>query len=251
MSNKMDKLFKDKLESHALQPSAQAWEKVEAHLGKKNKMVLWLRVAAAVVLLGVLTFVGLSWNEEPKQELVKKESGVRSQNPEVRSPEPEVKQPERDEKTESIEPKKKEIKKQKVQPKAEDPAPSTQNPEPIEQLAVVEEPAVVIQQPVTNNQQPITNNRQPVTNNQQPKRGITITYSLPQKEKSITLTYSLPPIGKGEPAVATVEEPRKTGLNRVLEIAMEVKNGDPLGELREAKNDIFALDFRKDKSKKH
>jgi len=74
MSNKVDRLFKDKLEEHTIQPSAQAWDKVEAHLGKKNKMVVW-RIAAGVVLLGVLTFVGLKWNEtETGKELVKNRS---------------------------------------------------------------------------------------------------------------------------------------------------------------------------------
>src|ERR1044071_355585 len=73
MSNKLDKLFKEKLEEHSLQPTAQAWERVEAHLGKKNKMVLWVRVAAAVMLLGVLTFVGINWsNSTSEEEIAKK-----------------------------------------------------------------------------------------------------------------------------------------------------------------------------------
>jgi hypothetical protein len=108
MSNKVDKLFKDKLEGDSLKPSAQAWEKIEAHLGKKNKMV-WLRVAAAVALLGVLTFVAVRWSgnyEQPKEQLVKEEKqepksevrrqepGVRRQEPGVRSQEPGVRRQE-------------------------------------------------------------------------------------------------------------------------------------------------------------
>ena len=50
-----------------------------------------------------------------------------------------------------------------------------------------------------------------------------------------------------EPLVA---EQKKTGFERVIEIAKEVKTGEALGELRQAKDDIFALDFRKDKNKK-
>src|SRR5690349_14724044 len=75
MNNKADKLFKEKLETHTLQPSAQAWEKVESHLSKKNKMVVWVRVAAAIAVLGALTIVALNWdtNKEQKVEVVKKE----------------------------------------------------------------------------------------------------------------------------------------------------------------------------------
>jgi hypothetical protein len=223
MSNKVDKLFKDKLEEHSLQPSAQAWEKVEAHLGKKNKMVIWLRVAAVLMLFGVLTFVGLNWNdEEPRKELVK-ESGVRSQ-------ESGVKEQKVEEKPSVIEqhttPKRVIRKKKKVI----DEAPVVEKG--IEQQIAVIEPQK-IEHP-TPNIEPITINQQPTT------------------KKGITLTYSLPTIKKQEEPVLAQEEPKKTGLERVLEIAREVKNGDsPLAELREAKDDIFALDFRKDKNKKH
>jgi hypothetical protein len=34
--NKMDELFKNKLENHSLPPSAEAWEKVERQLEKKK-----------------------------------------------------------------------------------------------------------------------------------------------------------------------------------------------------------------------
>lgn len=208
MSNKVDKLFKDKLEGDSLQPSAHAWEKVEAHLGKKNKMVLWARVAAAVILLGLLTFAGINWiDEDAKKEIVvKKESGVRSQGPVA------VEKP-------------KAIKKKKTQPKVVTPV-VREVEEPVEQIAIVPEPE------------------------QQPD--LTPRTSQPAPQKGITLTYSLPAIKKQEaaPAEPLVAEQKKSGFERVMEIAKEVKNGDALGELRQAKDDIFALDFRKDKKNK-
>lgn len=51
--NKMDELFKNKIENHSLSPSAEAWEKVEQHLEKKSRPIIWWR-AAAVVLLATL-----------------------------------------------------------------------------------------------------------------------------------------------------------------------------------------------------
>jgi hypothetical protein len=226
MSNKVDKLFKDKLEGHALQPSAQAWEKVEAHLGKKNKIVVW-RIAAGVALLGVLTFVALNWNKtESKREFAKKETEVRSKESEVK-----------EKKVESIPstienklaPKK--INRKKTVEPVVIPAPVVEEPEVIEQQVAVVEQLDIEQQNVES----------PIVNVEQPKT-----------KKGITLTYSLPPVKKQEEPVVAQAEPRKTGLERVLEIAREVKNGDSrLAELREAKDDILALDFRKDKKQKH
>lgn len=213
MNNKVDKLFKDKLEEHSLQPSAQAWEKVEAHLGKKNKMVLW-RVAAAVVLLGVLTFAGLNWNDEPVTEIANEEVKKPVDN-EIKSEpvkKPVLTTPQTIKETPKV------AKKKTITPAA-----------PV--APVAEEP--VIEQTVA------------VAEIIEPQKEIK------KEEKGITLTYSLPSIKKDEPVVAEVQ-PKKTGLERVLEIAKEVKNADsPLAELREAKNDILAFEFKKDKNKKH
>lgn len=215
MNNKVDKLFKEKLETHTLQPSAQAWEKVDSHLSKKNKMVVWLRVAAAIALLGAVTFVVVDFSE-PKKEIVKKkiEEPKTQEDPLVV---PEQKQ------VAEVPVKKKSL--QRSQPKrVVAPVIQEVQPEP-EQVAIVEEPVAPV------------------------------VVEAPKKERSITLTYSLPSIKKQQPeatetAVATVEEPKKTGFERVLEIAKEVKNADnPLGELREAKNDILAFEFKKDKDK--
>ena len=240
MSNKVDKLFKDKLESHSLPPSAQAWEKVEAHLGKKNKMGLALRVAAAVALLGVLTFVGINWSNssDQKQELVKED--LKKIEPKVvehkeTEHKEEIKQAQKVERA-PVAVEQRQTKKAKTQPVAEQPKEqehSLEQPsqQPVEQIAAVD---------LTPTQQPSHQATQqpshPAT--QPPAAGITLTYSLPPVKKEIA-----------EPAIAQSEE-KKTGFERVLAIAREVKNGDPLGELREAKDDIFALDFRKDKNKK-
>ena len=221
MSNKVDKLFKEKLEGDTLQPSAQAWEKVEAHLGKKNKMVLWARVAAAVILLGLLMFVGLNWNDgEAKKEVVKKEPGVGSQEPGAKEP--------KTEQAPTIAEAPKKARKQNRQPNVVPPVVD----QPVEQVAITPEPQLELRLNVVETEL-IAHNPQPTT-----QKGITLTYSLPAVKKQEATS---------EPLVA---EQKKTGFERVIEIAKEVKTGEALGELRQAKDDIFALDFRKDKNKK-
>ena len=226
MSNKVDKLFKEKLEEHTLQPTAKAWEKVEAHLGKKNKIVLWVRAAAAVMLLGVLTFVGINWNSGASEKEIAKKIGT--QEPVEEQGEQKVEEKREQQQKEQPH---HEIRKQKTQPKVVTPMVDKVEEQQPEQIAVVPEPEAV----------------EEVLSQSQPD--LTSHTSQPTIKKGITLTYSLPAVKKE----ATPQEPlvvKKTGFERVIEIAKEVKSGDALGELRQAKDDIFALDFKKEKNKK-
>jgi hypothetical protein len=55
MENKLDKLFRNKLEHHSMQPPANAWEKVAAGFPKKNNIPVWVwRMAAAIALMGIV-----------------------------------------------------------------------------------------------------------------------------------------------------------------------------------------------------
>ena len=52
--------------------------------------------------------------------------------------------------------------------------------------------------------------------------------------------------------VAQANEAESSGLKKILETALDVKNGDSdLGIIRDAKNQLFALDFKKDKTKRN
>lgn len=233
MSNKVDKFFKEKLEGHTLPPSAQAWEKLEGHLSKKNRgFVVWVRIAAGVALIALVSvalvlFVG---RRHDSTNLAKKESTPVSDSvaadkakdealsPSV-SPAPvavnEVAQSQPKRKKDSIVPTKVNI---ETTPVVEDQAPDAQVvaiAETVNAETAQEQPEKVVAQ-----------------------KSIVLVYSLPAKKPAVT----------SEPVVAV--EQKKTGIERVLEIARDVKNSDsPIADLREAKDDILALDFRKDKNK--
>jgi cytoskeletal protein RodZ len=233
--NKVDKLFKDKLAEHSIQPSAQAWEKVEAHLGKKNRMVVWLRVAAALAVMGLLTFVVVNRNrnyEETKQELVTTQEVTKD---EVIKDEG-TKIPATTDETPKAQSTK--VKKQTAGSKVIIPAIE----QPVEQIAV--ETGVRSQEPGDRSQESGDRSQKTEDGRQKTEAGR-------QTKKGITLTYSLPSIKKPEsPAEPLIADEKKTAFERVLQIAKEVKNGDnALGDLREAKDQIFALDFKKDKDK--
>jgi hypothetical protein len=68
MSEKIDKLFRDNLESHNIHPRPELWERVEAGIGqKKEKKAIWIyySVAAALLFLFALT-VWLRWGVQPE-----------------------------------------------------------------------------------------------------------------------------------------------------------------------------------------
>jgi len=229
MDNKVDKLFKDKLGDHVLPPSAQAWEKIESRLSKKNRSVLWIRIAAALALVGLLTFSLLQLNKDnqSKQPLTEQKQEIKSQPlNELRENELIV-----------VEKKEKVVKQGKRQHKF--PVPDQeQKPKVIEavkeqlqnSVAQAEENSVkqeIIEKPVT------------VASNEK-KKSIKLTYSLPSIKKEIEQTEQ----------VAAVTEGKKTTLQKAVETARELRSGDVLGSIRDAKDELFALEFRKDKSKK-
>ncbi len=227
MSNKVDKFFKEKLEGHTLTPSAQAWEKLEGHLSKKNRTVIWVRIAAGIALLALVSVAIVVYlgGSHDSHELVKDVTtpSKNDQKPEVTKDEPQPTPAPVVESTPALA--------QKVQPKKLDVltvqkgsnVPKVEAPQIEETVPSIEEqPAPKLAQANA------------------PTAAI---------EKSIVLVYTLPALKKQpQPQPVVAEETKKTGLERVLEIAREVKNSDsPLADLRDAKDDILALDFKKDK----
>jgi hypothetical protein len=68
--NDIDRLFQEKLTGHSVQPSAVAWDKLEARLSQKKRApVLWIRIAAAILLIGGLSALIWLGVENTRQEL--------------------------------------------------------------------------------------------------------------------------------------------------------------------------------------
>jgi cytoskeletal protein RodZ len=235
MNNRVDNFFKNKLKEHQLPPSAKGWEKLERNLSKKNKTILWFRLAAAIALVGILTFAILQWmvKGDPQPQLVIQEN--KSASPKIVESEKEITQPqEKSMKERSIETKREaskkavaattSLKKQKLKEKG---TPSAQAKE---ELLISE----VKQEPISEKK-----------TLEKAENAII--------EKPITLVFTLPTLKtkNGLTAEEVAGEEKKTALQKVVETANEIRTGDVLGELREAKNELFAREFKKDKSKKN
>lgn len=66
----IDRLFQDKLTDHTVQPSVLAWDKLEGRLSRKKKSgALWMRIAAAILLIGGLSVLIWLGVENTRQEL--------------------------------------------------------------------------------------------------------------------------------------------------------------------------------------
>src|SRR5690554_344405 len=67
--NDLDRLFREKLEGHSVNPSPIAWEKLQGRMAQKKKGMAWIRIAASLLfLLGLTALLWLSVRES-QQEL--------------------------------------------------------------------------------------------------------------------------------------------------------------------------------------
>jgi hypothetical protein len=53
MTTQPDKLFRDKLENYTRSASADAWSRIETGLNKSKPKMLWLKIAASITVVGI------------------------------------------------------------------------------------------------------------------------------------------------------------------------------------------------------
>ena len=227
--NKVDQFFKRKLEDLSVAPRAEAWASLEANLQKKNKGQIHFRIAAVFMLLG-MSIAAIIWLDKG------------ATNKQVAN-------------------------QLKIKPNTNVATDTKLKEDNIKQSTIIKPTAKIVSKkltPIINNQQ--IKNEQNVAQTIKQEVTIDSTYNtiielkstetiaaIPANEKPIVIEYTLESISylkKETPIVAETIE-KKTSLQKALEFAREAKNSDssPLGELRQAKDDLFALNFKKDKQK--
>lgn len=226
MNDRIDEFFKARLTDHPMAPPPNAWSKVEANLSKKNKGIVWFRAAAALLFLGLLLTV-IVWVQSKKIETEptrianvdsshEKERAIKGSNV-----------------TEGLRPdlKKRSRSNTKRQPSLVQVESMPEIKKQIQQE--IEQPAMVEAQ-----------NTIEVTES--------IAVSQPKARKPLVLEFRLDEIttqqltATEEIKIANVDS--KNGIQKAIGFALEVKNGDsPIINLRQAKENLFALNFKKDK----
>ncbi|MBX2971432.1 MAG: hypothetical protein KF803_18845 [Cyclobacteriaceae bacterium] len=240
MKQQPDHLFHNKLENFQLKPSADAWNRIEAGLDKKSNKALWLKIAAGLLLLSIASV--LIWKIQPAETDV-----LVNTKPQKTEPASEKLQPTQPEETAvaAVDPDKK-VDQEKTEKKNNQivPAYKKQTASSDQQLAVVEstpeEISVDVVQPETKTLiaevETSTNQATETQNNTGVYILLTATevnqkYLLPQPEDE-----------------ATSEGKKSSRMQKLMGVAINLADGDgPLGDLRQKKDELFALNFLEDK----
>lgn len=246
MNEQPDKFFRDKLEGYHPSPPAAAWDRIEANLAKKNHKVIWLRVAAAVALLACAAY--LLWpagdsapaptvadkNQTPNT--VEKELEKGAAEKQVPVTDDDNQQPARTQMAQNVT--KKQIKPNK-QAAIEAPVPVAVNKQEQQEPSQVE---TIADETITE-----------VAVNDAATETVPQILEQESKEDNMIITLTAEEVNekyltKKTIADATTQEKKSSTLRKLLDKAYDLKhNQDPVGELRQMKNEILALNFKNDK----
>lgn len=236
MENKMDSLFKKKLESHSLTPREDAWARIESGLSKKNKFLSW-RIAAALLVAGALITAVVVSIQKSEPTTLANQSGKTNAQPTTDSTDHSietVKNTGTKKKTEatrsfaSSQKKRQSIKTQTrtVQQVSEKSVPTelSDKENSFKRENISEQNLVTDATAVTQN-------------------------TSTSIEKPIKLEFTLEEVEADQTAVAKTET-KNSSLKKMLDAARQIKNGEgPVTQLLEKKDELFAFNFKKEKQK--
>lgn len=233
MSNQIDNLFKKKLEGHAIEPAPEAWSKISSRLFKKNKLVIWFRAAAAVVIIASAFWlynyssnIPLEIAEVTPQKLIK-EKPLRAMEKTLKE-----KIVVRDYVNQDSVPK---VQKSKIllAEKNNNKASHENFKNNNQKIQVITKPLESFSQVDNKSVQEISEVKEINTELSKP---MVIVYELKSYAKEIRSESEF------DPAIQ-----RKSGLKKVLDVANNIRTGEtPLSSLRQVKEDLFALNFKKE-----
>jgi len=237
MNNPLDKLFKTKLTDHSIEPGTNAWARVSAGLTKKNSRIIWYRAAAALFIGGLAFALWYNSNETVSTETLADSDETRER---VQTEKDTLVLPEtvQDNKnvvalTKEDQPKEKSNNRKTVQP-----VEKLSEPDPVVDFDAKSINSIAVNETATEEENEI-----PVES-LEPSR----------KDAPIVIVYELKPIQRKSEIAEKPEDillesfpAKKTGFKKVLEVANDVRTGEsPLGGLRQAKDEIFAFNFKKE-----
>lgn len=270
MSNReLDNLFKNKLDELEVRPSAGSWEKIQGNLTQEGKRGAWFYagIAAAIVLLAIFTGVFLFNNtgKQPEQQIALSQPESTVKNPGTSVPdEIEPTAPEEQKEWQSTGQEKMNEDKAGKQPAPTQTKNKTQKTDantlknintapskaPQDQLAVEKQvtKGVDTSDPIPVSEDLIAVKELKIDTGATNETAIAST-DQKQNDGGQTLVFNIEDFNaKVNVASANeTEKEKRSTLKKVLDFAKSVKEGDGgLAELREAKNELFALNFKKE-----
>lgn len=218
MNQQLDSLFKSKLGHNAVPAPNGAWNRIESGLNQSSNQKLWLKIAAGIALLATVSIVIIN-TTTTEQSLAQQPIELKDKIDETNTSPLLPHQPVSSTIHQVTISKrlKSAIKSSipEVHPVAE------VQVEVIESVVLTETNDEVIAQPAT---------------------GLTIVYSA----EEVNSKYLL----KTTEVEATLEQKKSSRLQKLAALAHNFSNEDILGDLRDRKNELFALNFLDDKKEK-
>ena len=252
MNQQPDKLFRDKLHDFRRPVSTNAWGRVEQQLDKKDDKAVWLKIAAAVLLVAASVFVISSneWFEGNNSNHISERNPKARQQDESASTDRKKSLSTTDSAAhkEATPATKKSVVKEKVEktkePKKVQRKTTRQNDvHAIDNSLLTEVEEVTIDSAVIEHHYPVIDdtpqNTLATTNNAHGRKFVYAANEVNEKYLNKKLL-----------ADATDEKKKESTLKKVLDKAYDLKNNqDPIGDLRQMKNEILAMNFKNEKSR--
>lgn len=225
MTSQPEKLFRDKLENFQQTAPTSAWQRIEHNLDQKKRTGLWLKAAAVILLLvtaGIILWPASDHGNTQSLTQSKSEApAVQSEeNPKIKQS---LTQSTEEPITQESTKRKHKIRNTPKPEAAKTVVPENSNPENSVIENGAESPAIAVLE---------TNSTEVI-----PSR--TIVYTAEEVNAKF--------LKKKKSAKATPEEKKPSGIQKLMGLAADLKNNeDGLGDLRQKKDEILALNFLKE-----
>lgn len=234
MNNPVDKLFERKLSEYAMEPSANAWTRIAENLPKKNRGILWFRAAAGIAIAGlaVLLWFYSSSTETEVNQLAQETNPV-----EIKKEVEPVLENNGYQQTDNTQ-----KKKEKVMLANKEEKKANQEHKPVQVVNIHEDlrseqgmEVAILESAETSVEKILQTENKVLEEGRKQEKPIVIVYELTSRQ--------IPE----NPLELDLTPQKKSGFKKVLEIANDVRTGEsPLGGLRQAKDEIFAFNFKKE-----
>ncbi len=227
MNDALDNLFKKRLSDHSLEPGPEAWSRISSSLTKKNNKIIWYRAAAGILLASLLLWFFTSRDNSNTENIADRKSTIEKNSEPVQPIQKMEEESDKNNKDEN----------------EATPVPTVESSKPLLAQKKKSQQRNVAKD-VTKSAMDDEQAGDPLEN--------IASIETEKESKPIVIVYELSEINK-KPASEFVLEPlpeKRNKLRKVLEVANDVRTGEsPLNGLRQAKEEIFAFNFKKDDKK--
>lgn len=239
-----DDLFRRRLKDHSLPPPPSAWSRIESNLPGRQRNT-WMKIAAAVLLLLTASALIVLVRDNSNQQTVAEEQSLPKENPLHQTGPSEGGEETNENNAISTE----EILAAEEAPRDRPDPPSARNTvmkgghlHDRTDKHVTEITATDLHNTMTVEFTPEDNATTAAVTASEPPP-----FKLVLEADEVQAKY----LRKKSVAHATEKDSRSSGLKKLLDKANDISNQDPIGDLRQMKNDIFALNFQGKKRDEH